>query len=135
MTNDKQAFQVWLMASLSDFETANICFRGEAYFDAAIKCQQCLEKVSKAIYGLHYDFMDIPRTHNVPRILTLIMKKSDVEVPDGYWDFLDQLSHYYLDNRYPTEMGDTFFLLDNEETEWILEKTKDVFEWMLTLKP
>jgi HEPN domain-containing protein len=127
------------MASLADFKTADTCFRGEDYFDSAIKCQQCIEKLTKGIYGLYYGFACIPRTHDITRILISIIKilkdDEDKAIPDDYIPFFDQLTGYYIGNRYPTALSDLFFFLDQNETEWVLDKTKEVFDWLLTLKP
>jgi len=46
-----------------------------------------------------------------------------------------KLSAFYLNNRYPEYKERLSMSLDKKEAKDILKKTKEVFKWLLTLKP
>ena len=49
--------------------------------------------------------------------------------------FFDTLSTYYLNNRYPDFMNNLSSQIKKEEAAKTLSQTKEVFPWLLTLKP
>jgi HEPN domain-containing protein len=57
------------------------------------------------------------------------------EVPEATVAFFDTLSAYYLNNRYPDYVSKLNSQIDAAEAARIMKKTKEVFAWLLTLKP
>ena len=56
-------------------------------------------------------------------------------IPADTMDFFDDLTAYYLSNRYPDYISKLSVQIDETEAAEILGKAKEVFKWLLTLKP
>ncbi|MDR1050289.1 MAG: HEPN domain-containing protein [Deltaproteobacteria bacterium] len=44
-------------------------------------CQQAIEKLSKGLFGLYFDFNTIPFTHNIEKLIKPIATKVPVHIP------------------------------------------------------
>jgi len=58
-----------------------------------------------------------------------------IPIPAEKMDFFDELTAYYLNNRYPDYISKLSSQIDETEASDILAKTREVFTWLLTLKP
>jgi hypothetical protein len=49
--------------------------------------------------------------------------------------FFDRLTRFYLNDRYPEYHKKIAAMLNETAAKSILNKTKETFQWLLTLKP
>jgi HEPN domain-containing protein len=67
------------------------------------------------------------------------MEKYDSKLPapvnEDRYKFFDKLSAFYLEGRYADYKQKLSALVDRQEAENVLKQTREVFAWLLTLKP
>ena len=78
---------------------------------------------------------NVPKIHNIKQVFLCFEDKLSVSVDESKYILFDSLSAYYLVNRYPDFIIHTDSRMGKEEAEILLTKTKEVFSWLLTLKP
>ena len=88
----------------------------------------------KGIYNLFIND-DVPRTHNIEMLANLIEDSAEIIFDEHKYELFRTLSKYYLADRYPDFMSDFGALVEKEEAERLLLEAKEVFSWLLTLKP
>jgi len=125
-----QKYEHWLDIATYDLETAEAMLSGGRWLYVAFMCQQAVEKLVKGLYTLYIDD-NIPRIHNI----SALIKPIPVEVPKEKFILFDTLSAYYINNRYPEFMAKLSSRVTEKEATKILAQTKEVFSWLLTLKP
>lgn len=121
------------MTASYDLNTAKAMFKSGRYVYVAFMCQQSLEKLAKGLYNYYVD-NNVPRVHNISFVLDKVLGVLKVEIEDDKYQLFDKLAAYYLQGRYPSFKEEISNLIDKEEAKKILEKTKEVYQWMLTLK-
>ena len=131
-TQDK--YDHWLDIAQYDLETADAMLSGGRWLYVVFMYQQAIEKLVKGLYTLYVDD-NIPRIHNIKTIIERFEDKLLVIIKDEKYDFFDTLSAYYLNNRYPDFIQKLTLQITEKEANDILLKTKDMFTWLLTLKP
>ena len=62
-------------------------------------------------------------------------EKLPVAVSEDKYYLFDSLSAHYLMTRYPDFTSQVNRHIDKNEAEILLMKSKEVFSWLLTLKP
>jgi HEPN domain-containing protein len=132
--NAQEKYEHWLDIAQYDLETAGTMLTGGRWLYVVFMCQQSIEKLIKGLYTLYVDD-NIPRVHNITSIVKLFEDKLPVTVPEETIDFFDTLSTYYLNNRYPDFMSTLSSQIKEAEATKTLSQTKEVFSWLLTLKP
>jgi HEPN domain-containing protein len=96
-------------------------------------CQQSLEKLVKGLYTVYIDD-NVPKTHNIKTIFERFEDKLAVRVNQEVYHTFDTLSGHYLGGRYPDFMNDLTTAVNKDSAGRILQKTKEVFQWLQTLK-
>jgi HEPN domain-containing protein len=76
----------------------------------------------------------VPKIHNIPFILAKIETSLSLTIKPEIYDLLDTLSSHYLNNRYPDFTAPPNIHIDKNKATDLLEKTKEAFTWLLTLK-
>jgi HEPN domain-containing protein len=132
--SSEEKFEYWLDAAQYDLRTANTMLNDSLWLYVAFMCQQAIEKLVKGLYLLYLDD-NIPRTHNIGKIVIPFKNKLPVEMPPETLDFFATLSVCYLNNRYPDYKNKMAVQIKETEAKAILSQTKEVFAWLLTLKP
>ena len=127
-------FDHWKSYAERDLDAAQAMYETGRWFDVLFMCQQSMEKLIKGIYSL-YVGDDVPRTHNIEMLANRIEDSSDVSFDEDTYELFRTLSKYYLADRYPDFISEAGALVDKQESENIYHRTKEVFIWMLTLKP
>jgi len=128
---DKYAY--WLQLAQYDLDTAQTMYAGGRWFYVAFMCQQAIEKICKGLYNFYIDD-NIPRVHNIRFILTKIETSLSLAIKPEIYNLIDTLSAHYLNNRYPDFSGMPNTQIDKDKAMNILEKTREAFTWLLTLK-
>ena len=106
MTNEEK-FEYWLDIAQYDLKAAGTMYRGGRWLYVVFMCQQSLEKLVKGLYTL-YIGDNVPQIHDTRTIFLKFRDKLTVPVEEATLDFFTRLSS---------------------------KKAKDVFLWLLTLKP
>jgi HEPN domain-containing protein len=130
--NDK--FDYWLDIAQYDLVTADAMFKAGRWLYVVFMCEQAIEKLCKGLYVLHKDD-DVPRVHSIGQIVKRFEDSLAVTVTDEQYQFFNRLSSFYLEGRYPEYMQKLSVLLNEQEARDILNKTRESFSWLLTLKP
>ena len=136
MTNYKK-FLYWEDIAQYDLETAQALLDAHRYLYVVFMCQQTIEKLVKGLYVL-YNGNDPAKTHNINFIFSTIRwgntsKHFSSKVSD-YKRFFVVLRSYYIAQRYPLYDEKLSTSLDRKEAFEVLEKTKEVFSWLISLK-
>ena len=129
-----EKFNHWKSYAERDLDAAQAMFETGRWFYVLFMCQQAVEKLIKGVYSLYLED-DVPRTHNIEMLANQIEDNSNIFFNENIYLLFRLLSKYYLTNRYPNFINETAALADKHEVENIYQKTKEVFAWLLTLKP
>jgi hypothetical protein len=91
----------------------------------------------EADYRRIWQYIDdnTPHIHNIKTIIEFFEDKLPLGIPDEKLIFFDILSAYYLNNRYPDFISKLSLQINELEAAKTLAQTKEVFSWLLTLKP
>ncbi|MDR3185780.1 MAG: HEPN domain-containing protein [Christensenellaceae bacterium] len=97
-------------------------------------CQQSIEKLVKGLYIVYIDD-NIPMIHNITELLKRFENKLPFPVPQKTYSFFDNLTAYYLNTRYTKYKQKLSSLMNEDKAKSILAQIKEVYTWLLTLKP
>jgi HEPN domain-containing protein len=130
-TEEKYAY--WLQLAQYDLETASAMYSSGRWFYVAFTCQQALEKLCKGLYNFYIDD-DVPKVHNIRSIVEKLETALSTTISAEVYSLADSLSAIYLNSRYPDFKGQAALQIDKIRATDLLEKTKEAFTWLLTLK-
>ena len=133
MTKEEK-YTYWLDLAQYDLDTAASMFTTGRWFYVVFMCQQDIEKCCKGLYTLYLDD-NVPKIHNIKTIISRFKDKLPDVISEDKLKFFDDLSSQYFANRYPDFTNKPGSQVSESEAGLILEKTKEVFLWLLTLKP
>lgn len=131
--DNNQKYLYWVDTAKYDLNTAEAMLESGRYVYVAFMCQQSLEKLAKGLYNYYIDD-NVPRVHNISFVLDKVLDSLKVDIKEENYRLFDILSAYYLQGRYPSFKEEISNLIDQVKARSILEKTKEVYQWMLTLK-
>jgi HEPN domain-containing protein len=132
--SSQEKFDYWLDIAQYDLQTAETMLNGGRWLYVAFMCQQAVEKLAKGLYLLYLDD-NTPRTHSIEKIFEYFEDKLPIEIPTETRDLFDKLSTCYLNNRYPEFRNKLSAQVKEPEAKALYSQTKEVFAWLLTLKP
>jgi len=132
--SSQEKFEYWLEIAQGDLRVAGTMLNNGHWLYVAFMCQQAVEKLVKGLYLLYLDD-DVPRVHNIRTIIRQYEKKLSIEIPAETIKLFDRLSTCYLNNRYPEYKDELSSQLDESTAGTLYSQTKEVFAWLLTLKP
>jgi len=130
----EEKYTYWLELSQYDLESASAMFVTGRWFYVVFMCQQAIEKCCKGLYTLYVDD-NVPKIHNIKTIFSHFKNKLQDTISEETSRFFDILSAQYIVYRYPDFKNKPGSSTTESEAKFILEKTKEVFSWLLTLKP
>jgi len=133
MTPDEK-YAYWSELAQYDLESADAMFITGRWFYVVVMCQQAIEKLCKGLYTLYIDD-NVPKIHNIKQVFMCFEEKLPFKIDEDKYNLFDTLSAHYLTTRYPDFTKQINRQMGKNETEPLLEKTKEVFSWLLTLKP
>jgi HEPN domain-containing protein len=131
---DEQKYEYWLDIAEYDLETATSLHGSGRWLYVLVMCQQAVEKLVKGLYTLYVDD-NVPRIHDITKLFKCFEDTLPISVPEAKFAFFNELSQYYLNNRYPEFISKLSSQISEAEAHSILTKTKEAFSWLLTLKP
>jgi len=129
-----EKFEYWRDIAQYDLKTAQAMYRTGRWLYVVFMCQQAIEKLCKGLYLLFIDD-NIPRIHDINSLVTKFAEKLPEPIDDEKRLLFAKLSAFYLNNRYPEYKERLSMSLDKKEAGSILKKSREVFKWLLTLKP
>ena len=132
MTN-KEKLDLWLEKAERDLDAANAMFDTGRWFYVVFMCQQAVEKLVKGLY-LQYVDDNVPRTHNIGLLINHFEHLLPTKVEEKHYLLFETLSKHYLADRYPVYISTSGEQISRSYAENILNNTKEVFQWLLTLK-
>jgi len=133
MTKEEK-YDHWLELARYDLDTASSMFSAGRWFYVVFMCQQAIEKCCKGLYTLYLND-SVPKIHNIKTIVSRFKDKLPELVSEDTLLFFDNLSAQYLTYRYPDFESKPEKRTNEDEADYILKKTREVFLWLLTLKP
>jgi len=131
-TEDK--FEYWLNYARNDLDSADFMLKSGRWFYTLFMCQQAIEKLAKGLYILYVDD-NVPRLHDINNILDRFKDKLTEQLSEEQVKLFDTLSQFYLRSRYPDYTSVLASLTTRETAQAIYEKSKEAFQWLLTMKP
>jgi len=130
---DHEKFAVWLKHAERDLDAARAMFDTGRWFYVVFMCQQAIEKLVKGLYTLYVDD-NVPRTHNIGLLLNRFEDYLPVQIGEDRYQLFETLSKHYLADRYPAFTDTSGEQIDGTYAKTVLNKTEEVFVWLLTLK-
>jgi len=134
MMTAEDKYEYWLDIAEYDLQTASSLCESKRWLYVLVMCQQAVEKLVKGLYILYVDD-DVPRLHDITKLLERFEDKLPVSVPPDKYSLFDKLSLYYLGSRYPEYISKLSTQVKEPVADAILTETKEAFAWLLTLKP
>jgi HEPN domain-containing protein len=132
MTSEEK-YAHWLSLAEYDLGVADAMYRTGKWFYVAFMCQQAFEKHCKGLYNF-YIGDDVPKVHNIPRLLNDIRKKLSIPIEPDVYELADALSSLYLNNRYLDFEEKPAMRIDKTRARALIKQTKEALKWLLTLK-
>ena len=133
--NDQEKFQYWLDHAQYDLETAEAMLNNGRWLYVIFMCQQAVEKLVKGLYGLYLNFDEIPHIHNIKTLIKRFEARLPSTVKPEHYQLFDTLTGYYINNRYPDYTEELTQKAKERNSRQIYQQTREVFGWLLTLKP
>jgi HEPN domain-containing protein len=130
----QEKFDYWLDIAQYDLETADAMFTSGRWLYVAFMCEQAVEKLVKGLYVLYVDD-NVPKIHTIRQIIKKYESKLPIPVGDDYYKLFDKLTAFYIEGRYADYKQKLSTLIDKREAKNMLAQTKEVFAWLLTLRP
>ncbi len=115
----------WLDIAEYDLKTSGAMLHTSRFLYTVFMAQQALEKLLKALY-LKENKEDPPFTHN----LLYILKGTSLDCTTEQKEFLNRLTAYYIEGRYPLYKEKLSSLVDKGEATKIFENAKELFSWI-----
>jgi len=131
----KEKYEYWMEHAQYDMKAAEAMLNAGMWVYAVFMCQQAIEKLTKGVYGLFIDADNVPRIHNITRLVKEFEDKLQGPVKDEYYDLFDILSGYYLNNRYPDFKTNLDKTISEHAARELHKQAKEVFAWLQTLRP
>ena len=130
----QEKYEYWLDVAQYDLSVADSMAKNKHWLYVVFMCQQSIEKLVKGLYS-YYKPDAPPRLHNIKTIVSRIEQDLPMPIPPETMDLFDELTAYYLNNRYPDYMSKLSEQINEAEATEVITKTKEAFAWLLTLKP
>ncbi|MDR1965521.1 MAG: HEPN domain-containing protein [Synergistaceae bacterium] len=129
-----EKYEYWLEIAQYDLDTAETLLNGGRWLYVVFMCQQAVEKLVKGLYILFIDD-NIPKTHNIRVLVEKFENRLPEAVTDEQYDLFEDLTIYYLNGRYADYKQKLSDRLSEQTAKDYLTRTKEVFAWLLTMKP
>lgn len=115
----------WFRQADYDLETAEFMFSGGRYFYAVFMCHLSIEKALKGLYQERLQEIP-PKIHN----LIFLVEKIGLKLPDYLYDWVFSINRVSVPTRYPDNLQKMQKDYNKENTQEIIEKSKDILQWL-----
>ena len=124
-TKGLKGIEEWFLQADYDFETAEVLFNAGRYIYCVFMCHLSVEKMLKGLWEKKFQKMP-PKTHN----LVYLAQKVEINLPEDLKKFLTYLNRGAVPTRYPETLRELYKTYSPLKTKEILNKTKEVREWI-----
>jgi len=141
--DNKEKYNYWEEYAQYDLDTASIMLDTGRYLYALFMCQQAIEKIVKGIFVL-YTGEEPVKTHNIALIFNNLCKRQEFRkyiIDDNFDNYKNEytpvfvrLLAFYISARYPVYKEKVTSMITETETREIMNKTREVYEWVQSLK-
>jgi len=131
---EEDKYQYWFSYAQNDIDSAEIMLQSKRWFYTVYMCQQAIEKLVKGLYILYIDD-NVPRLHDINNILERFKNKIPEKITEDHTGLFDTLSEFYLRSRYPDYTSTLTAFITGDYAQLIFEKSREAFQWLLTMKP
>jgi HEPN domain-containing protein len=132
--NKEEKYAYWLDVAEYDLKTAEAVFASGRWVYVAFMCQQAIEKLLKELSILYLDD-HVPYIHSLGEITAKFEDRLPNPISGERQSLFDRLTAYYISGRYPKYKEKISMSIDQDEAEDLLNKSRETFSWLLTLKP
>lgn len=126
MTKEEKV-QYWLDIADYDLETGEVMCQTQRWLYVAFMCHQVIEKTLKAYWCATRDD-DPPYTHSHQRLATGSGLYD--EMSDDQRDFLDTITNYNIEARYPEDKEELARTLTPQACRQFIDDTKLLQQWI-----
>jgi HEPN domain-containing protein len=130
----EEKYQYWLSYAQNDLDSAGVMLHSGRWFYTIFMCQQAIEKLVKGLYLLYIDD-NVPRLHDINVIFARFKDELPESLSDANAGLFDTLSQFYVRSRYPDYTHELELSATNERAQYVYEKSKEAYQWLLTMKP
>ncbi|MHB1275864.1 MAG: HEPN domain-containing protein [Candidatus Humimicrobiaceae bacterium] len=141
--DNKEKYGYWEEYAQYDLDTAGVMVDTGRYLYSVFMCQQAIEKIVKGIYVL-YTGEEPVKTHNIALVFNNLCDREEFRKhisdedfdrrKDEYTPVFVRLLAFYISARYPAYKEKLTSTLTKAEVQEIMDKTKEVFVWVKSLK-
>ncbi len=124
--NIKEHVQHWLDGADHDWDTACSLFLSEKYDWCLFLGHLVLEKTLKALYIQDNNNQLPPKTHN----LIKLVRHTNLTLTEDQENFLDEVSDFNQEARYPQYKYEFYKKCDKEFTEHYYHKIEEMKIWL-----
>ncbi|MDF1554093.1 MAG: HEPN domain-containing protein [Deferrisomatales bacterium] len=118
----------WSEQAAYDLETAAAMYSTGRWLYVLFCCQQAVEKMLKSLIVLRTQETP-PRLHNLMRLAA----RAGLEVDESRAESFRLLAAYYIETRYPEELGSLAAAATEPLARETLEQTREVIAWLKSL--
>lgn len=140
-SNEKYSY--WEEYAQYDLDTAGVMFDTGRYLYSVFMCQQAVEKIVKGIF-VFYTGEEPVKTHNIALVFNNLCERDEFRkrVDDEDFDrrkdecvpVFVRLLAFYISARYHAYKEKLTAMLTKTDAQEILDRTKEVFAWVQSLK-
>jgi HEPN domain-containing protein len=117
----------WLKSAEFDWEIVLKLFNSNDFVYSAFFAHLVLEKIAKACWVQNNQGNYPPKSHNI----VYICEKANIVLDTEYFNFLTGFNDFQIEGRYPDYKFKLFLKLKKENASSLLEKVKEIREWLL----
>lgn len=128
MATKEQLISYWLKAAESDLVVANHLFEKGDYHYCLFIAHLVLEKTLKAVYVKNKD-LNPPFKHSLP----LLAQKAGINLDDEQESFLEEVTDFNIEARYPDIKFSFYKRCTKEFTEKYFTKMKEYYQWLKSM--
>ncbi len=130
----QEKYEYWLDAAGYDLDSADAMYAGGRWLYVVFMCQQAVEKLVKGLYVLYVED-NVPKTHNIRVLVEKFESLLPEPITDEQYNLFEDLTIHYLNGRYPDYRQKLGERLNKHIAAEFLNRTKEVFAWLQTMKP
>ena len=125
----REHIQYWIDSAEHDLDTAESLLESGKYDWCLFIGHLVLEKALKAVYVDTNDNKNPPKLHNLIKMAEL----SGMELSEEQSAFLDEVSDFNLESRYPDYKFEFYKICTKEYSENYFNKIKEYYQWLKSL--